>query len=174
MDTLWIWLKDWGVAGAIAGTIIIGAIKFLCVKFRVLSKQIQDTTGKITTIHVAVSDPDGNPVGHHDLLHEILTEEHKIKHRVEDVQSLSQKHFDDVARLASEEKYRDCDVTKCVHISMVTRALEALIDRINQFEEAARVSRGSTTSSLESLRSQMTDLTRDILATIRVFRGGQE
>ena len=174
MDGILIWLKDYGIAGGLVVVILVGIIKFICGKFKQLSKDIADAGGKITNIHVAVTDEKGQPVVHHDLISETLAETYKIKEKMWEHDASAQRHYSDVARLADENKVKDCDVSKCLHINLVTKSLENVIDRINQFEETARESRGDTQLNLNSLRSQMTDLTRDILATIRVFRGGSE
>jgi len=169
-----IWLKDYGIAGSLIVVVLVGILKFVGGKFRDLSSEISNTAGKITNIHVALSDSEGRPVTHHDLIAETLEETIKIKEKCYEHDAAAQRHYSDVARLAGENKVRDCDVTKCLHINMITKSLEGVIERLNQFDETAKESRGNTLNSLDAIRSQMLDLTRDILATIRVFRGGIE
>jgi hypothetical protein len=174
MGDILVWFKDYGIIGSLIVVVVVGAVKLVCNRFKELSKKIENATGRVTSIHVALSDADGNPVVQHDLLRETLIENHKIKDELRDHDAAAQKHYADVARLADENKVRDCDVSKCLHINLITKELESVILRLNQFEEAAKESRGNTLTSLDSLRSQMTDLTRDILATLRVFKGGSE
>ena len=174
METILLWLKDYGIAGGF----IFGAVAFIfnlfCKKINGLAKKIEDSTGKVTNIHVALSDEKGKPIVQHDILRELVAEVKQVRHKVYEHDTAAQKHYDDVCRLADDNKVRDCDVTKCLHISIVTKTLENVIDRINQFDATAKENRGNTLANLEALRSQMTELTRDILATIRVFKGGSE
>lgn len=174
MDSILLWLKDYGIIGGFLFGVVAFIFDFFCRKINNLAKKIEDSTGKVTNIHVALSDEKGQPIVQHDILKGVIVETKRIEHKLDEHDAASQEHFKDVARLADENKVRDCDVTKCLHINLVTKSLENVIDRLNQFDEAAKENRGNTLSSIDSLRSQMTDLTRDILATLRVFKGGNE
>jgi hypothetical protein len=171
-EVLLIWL--YGIGGGLIVAVIVGIIKYFSAKFKQISTEIQLATGKITNIHIALSDAEGKPITHHDILNDVVSDVGALRDRLDNHDLDAQKHYTDVARLADENKVRDCDVSKCLHINLITKELESVILRLNQFEEAAKESRGNTLTSLDSLRSQMTDLTRDILATLRVFKGGNE
>jgi hypothetical protein len=172
MNEVLLWLKEYGIAGGLIVVVIVGITKYFCAKFKQISKEIQLATGKITNIHIALSDADGKPITHHDVLNDVSAGIEVLKTQLVDHNSDAQKHYTDVARLADENKVKDCDVTKCLYVQQVTKEISSVIDRLNQFDEVAKESRGNTLTSLESIRNQITDLTRDLLATLRVFKGG--
>jgi hypothetical protein len=82
------------------------------------------------------------------------------------------KHIEDVGRLASQDKYRDCDISKCVHLSKIIWAIERISERITAFEDRAQESRTDAANSLDKLRAQLTAISKDLLATLRIFAAG--
>jgi hypothetical protein len=174
LETILLWLKDYGIAGGF----IFGAVAFVfnlfCKKINGLAKKIEDSTGKVTNIHVALSDDKGKPIVQHDILRELVTEVKHVRHKLHEHDTASQKHYDDVCRLADDNKVRDCDVAKCLHIAIVTDRLESITALLSQIEETNKEGRHINLDNQTGLRLQMTELTRDILATLRVFKGGNE
>ena len=174
MNDTWIY----GIVSALIATVIAFVVGWIVRRvnrwFKALTDKIEEGYGRMLNIHIALSDGEGNPVLHHKFVDQMLRRTEKIFDLLKEHNQSTQQHYVDVAKLAGDEKHKDCDVAKCLHISLIIKSLESVVARINQFEEIAKESRGNTQVSLDSLRSQMTDLTRDILATLRVFKGGAE
>ena len=168
MDAAWVY----GIVGSLIVVVVVGIIKYFYNRLTKMSEAIQNATGKITNIHIALSDSEGKPITHHDILTDVCVGIEALKEELDNHNADAQRHYTDVARLADENKVRDCDVSKCLYVSQLTKEISSIIDRLNQFDQDARASRGNTQVSLESIRSQITDLTRDLLATLRVFKGG--
>jgi hypothetical protein len=82
------------------------------------------------------------------------------------------KHIADVERLASEDKYKDCDIAKCLHLSKIIWAIEQVSKRLEAIEEQTQGARSDAANSMEQTRSQVTAISKDLLATLRVFASG--
>ncbi len=82
------------------------------------------------------------------------------------------KHVSDVERLASEDKYKDCDIAKCIHLSKIIWAIDQVSERLEAIEEQAQEARSDAANSLEQTRNQVTAISKDLLATLRVFAAG--
>jgi hypothetical protein len=83
-----------------------------------------------------------------------------------------QKHVSDIERLASEDKYKDCDVAKCIHLSKIIWAIEQVSKRLETIEEQTHEARNDAANSMEQTRIQVTAISKDLLATLRVFASG--
>ena len=83
-----------------------------------------------------------------------------------------QKHISDIERLASEDKYKDCDVAKCIHLSKILWAIDQISQRLEIINEQTQEARTDVANSLEQTRSQVTSISKDLLATLRVFAAG--
>ncbi|MGC8602345.1 MAG: hypothetical protein ACP5VS_01510 [Desulfomonilaceae bacterium] len=82
------------------------------------------------------------------------------------------KHIADVERLASEDKYKDCDIAKCIHLSKIIWAVEQVSERLEAIEKQTHEARNDAVNSMEQTRSQVTAISKDLLATLRVFASG--
>lgn len=82
------------------------------------------------------------------------------------------KHISDVERLASEEKYKDCDVARCVHLSKIIWAIEQVSKRLQTIEEHTHEAQNDAATYMEQTRSQLMTISKDLLATLRVFASG--
>lgn len=82
------------------------------------------------------------------------------------------KHIADVERLASEDKYKDCDIAKCIHLSKIIWAIDRVFERLETIDEQAQEARSDAVNSMEQTRNQVTAISKDLLATLRVFAAG--
>ena len=82
------------------------------------------------------------------------------------------KHIADVERLASEDKYRDCDIAKCIHLSKIIWAVDQVSERLEAIEKQTHEARNDAVNSMEQTRRQVTAISKDLLATLRVFASG--
>ena len=64
-------------------------------------------------------------------------------------------HYKDVAHIASEEHWKNCDITKCIHLQQIT-------NRLDQFDRRADETRQNTTISLQGLRNSQERLSKDM------------
>jgi hypothetical protein len=159
------------LAALLVVTGVIGAF-LIWGRFRNIADRLQDTVKKIDHICVAISNDNGDPVVHHLLLMEIQKALTLLTRECESHINEAGKHYSDVERLASEEHWKNCDVSRCPNLQNILLALQGMVNNFSSFEDQAKESRNNTTTSLETIRCQISDLTRDILATLRVFKGG--
>lgn len=127
----------------------------------------------IKALGAAQLDEKGKPLLDHNSLSEIKTHLTEIRNQVNDHSLRSLQHFADTERAASEDKFRNCDVQKCVQIKDIAHEIERVQDRFNQFDQRADESRSSTTVSLNSLHqtiqsieSKLSDLAKTIITVL--------
>ena len=85
-----------------------------------------------------------------------------VKQSVDNHIRETDKHFKDSDKIASEEHWKNCSVSKCVHVQQFTHALNKVNERFDQFDRRADETRSNTVTSLEGLRDGQRDLAREI------------
>lgn len=75
---------------------------------------------------------------------------------------LASEHYKDVERLAGDEHWKTCDVSKCVHMQQIFHKIDKIQERFDQFDQRANETRSNTNTSLEGLREGQKELGRDL------------
>lgn len=87
--------------------------------------------------------------------------EHMRQLLVEHTQETKQ-HFKDSDKIASEEHWKNCSVSKCVHMQQFIHTLDRVNERFDQFDQRANETRANTATSLDGLREGQRDLAKEI------------
>jgi hypothetical protein len=167
-------VREYGVGVAL---LVVGAVIGIGFVLHVLKKlvtRVTDSIVKIDKINTSLTSKEGDPVIQHELIADLFKE--IIEHRGECAthQQAALEHYSDVKRLSSEEHWKNCDVSKCGFMQSLISDIEHISDRITALDSLLKDQGIEFRSSDDSIKKQIADLTRDILATMRVFRGGIE
>lgn len=85
-----------------------------------------------------------------------------MNHALRDHVRRTEQHLIDTDKIASEEHWKNCTISKCVHMQQFIHTLEKVNERFDQFDQRANETRANTVTSLEGLREGQRDLAREI------------
>lgn len=87
---------------------------------------------------------------------DILIRVAQLCDKVEKLQAAANIHFEDVSRIASDEHWKQCKVDKCPNLPGILAACK------------------QTNDALSEIASQLRQLSIEMIATLRSFRGGAD
>jgi ElaB/YqjD/DUF883 family membrane-anchored ribosome-binding protein len=129
-----------------------------------LAQDIHEMAAQVAKMEASVLHERGNPIVHHQMLHEIGEELRELRQDAEAHATNASKHYEDVIRLNSQETYAHCNIDKCPHLITVIGNIRNVGALFEQFSVKAEESRNSTGASLKDIQSQMQVLAAEVSA----------
>ena len=127
-------------------------------RLKAFSVQLEELFSVIRQIGQATLDDKGKPLLDYHTIDETRRLIAETRDDLTDHSIRSLKHFDDIARVADEDKYRNCDIQRCVHFQSVIHKIERILDRFDQFDRRAEENRTTTSTSLLTIQQGQKDL----------------
>lgn len=127
-------------------------------RVKAFQKQLDQVIKTVMLIGAATLDENGRPLIDPQVFGEMKKTVEDVKGFIQEHSIQSIRHFDDSARAASEDKFKNCDVQKCVHIKEISHQISRIHDRFDQFDRRAEDSRGQTSASLQTISQGQKDL----------------
>lgn len=164
--TLEYFLDAWGFVKSLSAPTVeflalIGIILTL-LRFRSYGQQITDLTTTIQQLGRAALTKDGDPIFDVKVLIELRQQLETIRLEFVEHQKAATTHYADVEHLATQDKYINCDISRCVHLQNVFNRIDRVVERLDQFDRRADDSRASTTVSLQAIGVAQKELGREL------------
>jgi hypothetical protein len=127
-------------------------------RIKAFQKQLDEVVKTVILIGEATLDDKGRPLMDYKSIDGLKQAVIDVKHTIDEHSTKTLRHFDDVARVADEDKFKNCDVQKCIQISNLNHSFDRVLDRFDQFDKRAADSRNQTNLSLQSIQQGQKDL----------------
>ena len=131
-------------------------------KLRAFSSQLEDVVVTVERLGKAALTKDGDPVLDVKVLTDLRQQLETIRVEFAEYQRTATKHYSDIEHQASQDKWIDCDITRCVHLQGIFSRIDRVVERLDQFDRRADETRHNTTTSLQGLRDGQERLSKDM------------
>lgn len=131
-------------------------------RIRAFSGQLEDVVRTVEQLGKAAFTKDGDPVLDVKLLTDLRQQLEVIRIEFAEYQKTASKHYSDIEHQASQDKWIDCDITRCVHLQGIFSRIDRVVERLDQFDRRADDSRAQTSTSLMAISQAQKDLGREL------------
>jgi ElaB/YqjD/DUF883 family membrane-anchored ribosome-binding protein len=123
-----------------------------------LASDIHSMAEKIKSLDAAILSEKGNPLAQYSALMAINDEIDELRKDTEKHIAQAERHYQTLEDIDAEEKYKNCDIDKCVHLQKIINAINGVLMRFDQFDDKADTARSATGNSLDDIREEMKGL----------------
>lgn len=133
-------------------------IVLLFSKIRSFNNELQLLVKTVNAMGRATIDEKGNPVVDVDILNDLKLQLLELKKECETYTKKANDHYVAVDHIASSEHWKNCDISKCIHLQSLFNKFDRIIERLDNFDKRADESRSSTITGLQSMHQAQKDL----------------
>ena len=123
-----------------------------------LANIINSMAEKIKLLDAAILNEKGNPLAQYSALVAINDEIEELRKDTEKHIAQAERHYQTLEDINAEEKYKNCNIDKCVHLQRIINAINGVLMRFDQFDDKANEARSATGNSLDDIREEMKGL----------------
>lgn len=131
-------------------------------RIKSFSSQLEDVVKTVEQLGKAALTKDGDPVLDVKILTDLRQQLETIRNEFAEYQKTANKHYIDIEHQSQQDKWIDCDITRCVHLQGIFSRIDRVVERLDQFDRRADDSRAQTTTSLQAISVAQKELGREL------------
>jgi hypothetical protein len=156
----WGWLQTQGLA--VLSVMALIGILLSAGRYYYYAKELKQMRDTIAALGKAALTKDGAPVFDAKTLEELRVRVDAVRNEISAHNQRAETHYSDVEHIASTDHWKNCDISKCIHMQQIFHKLDKVSERFDQFDRRADDSRNTTVVSLESIKAGQKDLGREL------------